>query len=447
MGVHGNIESLNGINGNVENIDAEVVGMLMGAPRHIGCVWIGDEPPTDPDVYVWIRPTGGTSLDVTVSDLRPYWRTLNVTDRFVTAFATEDYHSSEVKPVIEEVEENGTSRTNVLYAPLPYPMKAAFMTGVTDRRYDVRSFNHEGKGAIVGETYRLYSQGRDELGDEFPVYIRLMLTGTIAEAPAEPAFEADTSGLADEAREIAQSYCGVGYTDEAKGEKKHGDCPIAFVYGANWTYGSSADKQFLIAESAVPSGGQQQRVPDLKGGRMECDTFVDMILRGISYEYSPYAVHASAIDADPFEPVMLPFEGMAEYDNPDNLPWVSWLLERLLNCPFMVGDRNGAVRFAQDLAWFFWKIADGEKCCIFSDPQYAANGDIMFIKRDDRKTFDKITHVAFIGANSDNDDTLYVYEVTTENPGHPNAVYKTPLADYDRTPAYFARLNYAALHD
>lgn len=402
------------------NIDGTIRALVTSAPRHIGCVWIGDEEPTDPDVRVWIRPSGKTGIETYINDYQPYWRILNIGADYINAFTSIDMSSEDVAPEVELIKPNGTAVSGLVYVMFPFPMKTVVTVGTTDRSYDVRAVNGNGTTPVVGETFRFYSPDGDEVGDKLPAFARLHLMGMIADVPEAPSIEADTSGAADAATAIAESYV---------------NADIPFVYGKNWTY-SGADSQVLIGESTHVSG--------LKGGRMECDTFVDMILRGISYENSPYAENKAAVDADPFVPVMLPFEDMADYENPDSLTWVSWLLAngKLYNNPYMTGSHGGAVRWAQDIAWFMWSINDGEHACIFSDKTEARNGDFAFFKKADRETFDNISHVAYIG---EDDGELYVYEVTVETAEHPTAVYKTKLSEFSREIAYFARLDYSAM--
>lgn len=394
-------------------------------PRGPSGVYIGDTEPTDADV--WIYPDGEVGIPATqdwveqqiytqTDDYYPWWNSVKIANGFAIATANIGFDASFIS------NKNGISHTESIYVRLPYPMKEPALTGSSDYGGHVITAV-EGIAALPTETkndtaemkFNVYSLRGESVGAQLQDYFRLSVTGEIATLPAEPRFEADAT-MGQQAQSIAQSYVDAAISGRV------------FVYGRNWLYSKSHNLNDYSTRVEDGNGNY------IFGGRMECDTFVQMILHGIPYSLSPYA----DTTAETFD-----YEDLAEMDNPNNYPWVAYLLDNIKDNPCIKHTTDTGidkdVRFAAEIAWIMWTM--DAKACLFTDCDQARAGDIAFFKTDGKSVFDNISHVAFVGEEN---GEKYIYEVSTEKVSHPNAVYKTKLSEYTRTPAYFARINLSA---
>lgn len=388
-------------------------------PRGSSGVYIGDTEPTDANV--WLKPGGEASIPATQDfvnkkmvvqsdDYYPYWNSVVIDNQYAIANVNVQFPTK-----VAAKTEAGVSYSGVINARLPYPLVDPTLTGTSDYGGHFIANVNSSPAASTATKYdtantklRIYSLRGEDVGADMNDTLRLTVCGKVAVPPTAPTLAPDTV-MASQMQAIAQSYVNAANAGRV------------FVYGPNWLYTSSNILNAYSTRVKDSSGNY------IFGGRMECDTFVQMILHGIPYELSQYVDTASPT---------FNYDDLATLDNPNNYAWSAYWLSNIKNNPSI--RNNGDVRWAAELAWLAWTLDD--KACIFTDHNQAHAGDIAFYKADGTQLFDNISHVAFVGEEN---GEKYIYEVTTEKSSHPNAVYKTKMSEKTRFPAYYVRVNLA----
>lgn len=409
-------------------------------PQGESGVTISNTPPASG--RVWIRPGGKVSTPLTKEYLHsydyqqsdgyyPFWDSAIIAGDYIVANTS--YKGNQLNAKIDEVK-NGVGRSEEVYVKLPFPLRGhnGVLTGSTDRRgYYVGSVN---RTSGVGFSFRLFDPYYgNAVGTTLNPVVRLELRGLRAQPNAAPAFSyTDGDATArDQAQTIAQSY--VSKYDG-------GSCTKTFTYGPNVLYGGSGDK-IRNGPSVTREGTDKKVVYDssgnpIVGGRMECDTFVIMILRGIPYEKSLFTSAASTCDYT---------TDLKNASNPNGYAWVTGLLTYMNSNNYMSDKRD--IKFAADMSWLMWYLSgvvvnDQQMACIFTDHEKAQKGDLFFERSNTKNLFDGISHVGFVGEDG---GEKYRYEVSWEKDNHPTAVFKSKMGTKGKTPAYYARLNYKLL--
>lgn len=406
-------------------------------PQGESGVTISNTPPASG--RVWIRPGGDASTPLTKEYLHSYdyfqldgyypvWGCAVIAGSYVSAYTT---FESNAKDITIDAVQNGVGRSEEIPVKLPYPMYAPVLIGSADRGgYFISSVNLISTAAMTLRVYDPYSGAQK--GGKITATLKLALSGRKRAVPADPvAYEAGDATARTQAQAVAQSY--VSTYDG-------GSCTKTFTYGPNVLYGGTGDR-IRNGPSVTREGTDKEVVKDssgnpIVGGRMECDTFVIMILRGIPYEKSLFTSAAKTCNYT---------TDLKNQSNPNNYGWVKGLLKYMNDNVYMEEKRD--VKFAAEIGWLFWhltsiKVNDVPLVSMFSDRSKVEAGDFLFVTNPQKGTFDGISHVAFIGETG---GVKYVYEVSWEHSDHPTAVYKKKLSEYDQIPAYYARLNYKLL--
>lgn len=409
-------------------------------PQGESGVVISNTPPVSG--RVWIRPGGDVSTPLTKEylhsydyqqsdDYYPFWDSAIIAGDYIVANTS--YRGNQLNAKIDEVK-NGVGRSEEVYVKLPFPLRGynGVLTGSTDRRgYYVGSVN---RTSGVGFSFRLFDPYYGNVvGTTLNPVVRLELRGLRAQPNTAPAFSyTDGDATArDQAQTIAQSYVS---------EYDGGSCTKTFTYGPNVLYGGTQGT-IRNGPSVTRAGTDKKVVYDssgnpIVGGRMECDTFVMMILRGIPYEKSLFNSEAEKCDytAD-----------LKNASNPNGYAWVTGLLKYMNSNNYMLDKRD--IKFAADMSWLMWYLSgvvinNQQLVCIFTDHEKAQKGDLFFQRSNTKNLFDGISHVGFVGEDG---GEKYRYEVSWEKDNHPTAVFKSKMGTKGETPAYYARLNYKLL--
>lgn len=317
----------------------------------------------------------------------PYWHTLFASPKYIQANATPTYSVENIP--IEGFYASGGAYTAYQYISLPAPMRNLTLLGVGDRGgayvSGVDRMNR------VGARYRIIYPAAEQGDTTIPeLYTRLFLAGEIKKPPTDTDIPYDETG-ARQALDLAQSYVDA----QLSGRQ--------FSYGKNWLYTKS---------DILNVGG---------AGMVECDTYMALVLRGVDYANSPYALPTSTETFD-YDTLHL---------NPHEYPWVTRLLETIRENIYLHRD----VRFAPDIAWMMWFLGG-----VFSDINNAHPGDLVFWNNPLKNTyFGQVSHVGLL--DFDGVGTPWVYEVTTEANSEGRVLQKVPLLG-KREPCYFGRIDY-----
>lgn len=361
----------------------------------------------------------------------PFWDSAIIAGDYIVANTS--YKGNQLNAKIDEVK-NGVGRSEEVYVKLPFPLRGhnGVLTGSTDRRgYYVGSVN---RTSCVGFSFRLFDPYYgNAVGTTLNPVVRLELRGLRAQPNAAPAFSyTDGDATArDQAQTIAQSYVS---------EYDGGSCTKTFTYGPNVLYGGTQGT-IRNGPSVTRAGTDKKVVYDsnnkaIVGGRMECDTFVMMILRGLPFEKSLFNSTEATCDYT---------VDLKNASNPNGYAWVKGLLKYMNDNPHMKDKRD--IKFAADMSWLMWYLSgvvinEKQAACIFTDHEKAQKGDLFFERSNTKNLFDGISHVGFVGEDG---GEKYRYEVSWEKDNHPTAVFKSKMGTKGKTPAYYARLNYKLL--
>lgn len=121
---------------------------------------------------------------------------------------------------------------------------------------------------------------------------------------------------------------------------------------------------------------------------IDCSTFIHLVLRGISYELSPYSNTTPNLNFD--------------YRNLTTNTKYTWADDRLNNC---VSISNNRVQYAADMAAYYYMQGR-----LFNDVSKVKPGDLLFCTSSINGRFLNVTHVGIIS-----EDPKYYYEVTIDD--------------------------------
>ena len=377
--------------GNIESNDLQQTLVASGNEplyfyrRKYGSSWSG-----------WERITPNDGVRVYTQSTYPQWDVQLARNGYITATLTKSYTFT------RDTDVSGIASIR-FYLPYPYPLQYATLVGAGDRvgAY-VSSVNTESSTSnSVGMYFRIFVT--DVPNDS--IRMRFTLTGKVA----TPSTSAPTynSSLGNSIINTAKSY-----VDNA--EKIDGTGGRAYTYAVNWMY--------------KPANSSRTELNDANGkGRIECDTYVGLVLRGIPYASSPYATQATTIRTFDY--------------NTLTPSWVGSTASVMASNKYY----NRDLVYASDIAWAMWY-----KNCTFSSLSQVNKGDLVFWSHpyDETKNFfEHITHVGIM--DKDNNDNYYVYEVTTEQrstyntQGTTKIIHRVPLSEaiyWRGQPSFFARV-------
>lgn len=300
---------------------------------------------------------------------------------------------------------SGVAYSTTVYLPLPYPMGSMALTGAGKAGgIYVSNVYHNNS---VGASFKLISPmgGNDGAAIASDANVRLSLNGAVADPPANPPGAITVNAAAD-ALGLAQSY-----VDAAAGGR-------SFAYDYNWFH--------------YPGNSARNELNTNGAGRVQCDTYMGLVLRGIGYEDSPY--YPGDDPDNPSYPETYNYGVLV--NNPGSRSWVTPLLSGMLNNSYFGRD----LVYAADLAWLMWYQKR-----VFSNLSQAAPGDLVFWNDpyDASKTyFGHVTHIAMLDKE---DNTWYVYEASGYAAYENNVIHKVTLDEaksYRGEPCYYARPYY-----
>ena len=170
--------------------------------------------------------------------------------------------------------------------------------------------------------------------------------------------------------------------------------------------------------------------------RIDCSTYIHLVMRGIDYEHSPYAM-------------TLPENNFPAEDLITNWAY-SWAddslrASRTLSNALRTHEDGKLVRFAADLAAYYWA---GKRVFPYTAAtlDYVKPGDLVFYSRSDKDRFMHISHVGIVLDNNlagYEDNVLRMYNVMNSDNDNAPVVTISRVQQENRTIAFFARPDYA----
>ena len=365
------------------------------------------------------------------------------------------------RPVVRTIEEShefdsmpaGMHYSEILKCPAPMPFSGCNVAGSTDR--NMQSIVTVNPHNSCGIDFRVVTPF--DYTPPITTRARLVINGSIKQAPLNPT-PAYNAVIGQQIANIADTY----YQAMLNGRE--------FSYGRNFFYRSIPDD--IINDS----NGR---------GRMECDTFVGMCLRGIPYEVSPYTV-TTADYTYRYEDLYQDVSGATQWaantvyalddliyindyyyykciqahtssssfneaywqhvwiTNPYGIAWATAMNDAMHpENPYLQRD----ILYAGDYSFLGW---DQER--VFRDPEQALTGDIAFwVRRAKTPTywggtkqspeFDNVGHVGILLIEN---GAKYIYHVTSESVFEHTVVNKTPIEEfYLEQPSYYYRPLYS----
>ena len=303
---------------------------------------------------------------------------------------------------------------------LPYPMQSLNLVGSSDRYMAIISNTNPIKNAdaVVGANFLI---GTHKAISNENMVIRLINTGVVKSPPRVVSdFQYDAS-IGAQICEIADTYVAA---------QKNG---AKFNYGKNFFYTNCDIVNRVI--NGVPYA------------RVECDTYAGLVLRGVTYDKSPFkegnytlTTYIDQDDGNTYQKVSGLPSGIHLYDKvmadtANDIPsWATNLRNMIAGKTAM--DYLGApARWASTHAWLFWTIRGS----VFSDAENAMPGDVAFFReRQTADWFDGITHIAIVGER-DLDGYMTIYEVTGSVESGGRILQHVSLKNRSTQPSYFAR--------
>lgn len=179
---------------------------------------------------------------------------------------------------------------------------------------------------------------------------------------------------------------------------------IARAAGRSFTY--TGGQTFLNGAALNNSSGS---------GQIDCSTFIHLVMRGITYDKSPYTNTTAN----------------ATY-NAANLATnteYSWADDHIRSSSTI----GGMVRYAADLAAYYWAAGRA-----FKDASKRKPGDLIFHSTEQNDRFMSITHVSIVS-----EDVDAYYNVTNIE----NTVVRTQYANRNEDIVFFARPDYERIAD
>lgn len=174
-----------------------------------------------------------------------------------------------------------------------------------------------------------------------------------------------------------------------------------------WT-ARAAGREFNYSTSTFLSGGTVNG--STSRGKIDCSTYIHLVLRGIPYESSPYVDTTASL------------AGSADMITTNPTGKYTWADDNLKNSSIT----GGIVRTASDIAKYYW--AKGR---VFFDSSKVCPGDLIFCADSANNRFKNITHVGIV-----TDDITNFYETTNAT----NVIMRVTLASRDIV--FFARPDY-----
>ena len=179
---------------------------------------------------------------------------------------------------------------------------------------------------------------------------------------------------------------------------------LARASGRNFLYSGGAT--FLDGNPVNNSSGQ---------GLIDCSTFIHLVMRGITYDKSPYTnVAANAT-----------YNASSLTTNTS----YTWADDHIRQSNTI----GGMVRYAADLAAYYWTSGR-----VFTDASKRKPGDLIFHSTKQNNRFMSITHVSIVS-----EDVDQYYNVTDLN----NTVVRTAYANRNTDIVFFARPDYERIAD
>lgn len=179
---------------------------------------------------------------------------------------------------------------------------------------------------------------------------------------------------------------------------------IARAAGRAFTY--TGGQTFLNGAALNNSSG---------AGQIDCSTFIHLVMRGITYDKSPYTNTTAN----------------ATY-NASNLATntsYTWADDHIRSSSTI----GGMVRYAADLAAYYWTAGRA-----FKDASQRKPGDLIFHSTEQNDRFMSITHVSIVS-----EDVDAYYNVTNLT----NTVVRTQYANRNADIVFFARPDYERIAD
>lgn len=363
-----------------------------------------------------------------------------------------------VTKTIAEKNAYDTSPTNYnysekMYVNAPMPFNNLNVAGSTDR--NLQTVVNTNPQNHVGLEFRVVTPYNYDLNME--TNVRLILSGLIREPRQNPTATYNAV-IGQQIANLALTY----YDAMLNGRQ--------FSYGRNFFYTSEPDD--IINDS-------QGR------GRMECDTFVGMVLRGIPYEISPYSVTTSDYAYD-YEDLYTDVSSATNWaaNTPYSLDdivvtddyyywkciqahtsssqfiesyWAHIWITNPYGIAWATSENNDMhpenkylgrdIKFAGDIGFLAW-LQDR----VFKDPAQAATGDVaIWVRRANTPTywggtsqsqaFDNIGHVGILYIEN---GQTYILHVTSGNFFDHTVINKTPIEDFElEQPSYYYRPLYS----
>lgn len=179
---------------------------------------------------------------------------------------------------------------------------------------------------------------------------------------------------------------------------------IARASGRTFVYSGGAT--FLDGAALNNSSG---------AGLIDCSTFIHLVMRGITYDKSPYTNRTA--------------NATYAASNLSTNTAYTWTDDHMRQSATL----GGIVRYAADLAAYYWTAGR-----VYTDASLRKPGDLIFHSTEDNNRFMSITHVSIVS-----EDVDQYYNVTNIT----NTVVRTAYANRNADIVFFARPDYERIAD
>lgn len=179
---------------------------------------------------------------------------------------------------------------------------------------------------------------------------------------------------------------------------------IARAAGRSFVYSGGAT--FLDGAVLNNSSGE---------GQIDCSTFIHLVMRGITYDKSPYTNTAA--------------NATYAASNLSTNTSYTWADDHIRNSSTL----GGMVRYAADLAAYYWTAGR-----VYTDASQRKPGDLIFHSTEQNDRFMSITHVSIVS-----EDVDAYYNVTNLD----NTVVRTAYENRNADIVFFARPDYERIAD
>lgn len=150
-------------------------------------------------------------------------------------------------------------------------------------------------------------------------------------------------------------------------------------------------------------------------GLIDCSTFIHLVMRGITYDKSPYTNRTA--------------NATYAASNLSTNTAYTWADDHMRQSATL----GGMVRYAADLAAYYWTAGR-----VYTDASLRKPGDLIFHSTEDNNRFMSITHVSIVS-----EDVDQYYNVTNIT----NTVVRTAYANRNADIVFFARPDYERIAD